>query len=290
MSNSTTSEKPALRILDIHVSEVEKYPNTLRDIMFERNFEGMIIREVFSSETVEQVVSRLAEGAMNSLYLDAPSDGTTGIDFVPMGLYGRTLVSSQPDLKEYLDCAEAFRLSCSKLFKGDLDFEKRIETVLKGLSGGLSIQIPSSGEEEKSYTPATIRVLFKGNEMPVHAGNEVQRLPSHNHLNELLDTSFQFSYFLPITIPEGGGELVIYDLEWSPKARGSDKGDMYHLNEHVLGQHKSVTVAPRPGDMLVFDGGRYYHRVTSVLGERPRRTIGGFTAFSKQHDVLYYWS
>jgi hapalindole-type alkaloid chlorinase len=290
MSNSTISEKPAIRILDIHMSEVEKYPNTLRDIMFERNFEGVIIREVFPSETVEQVVSRLENGAMKSIYIDAPSDGTTGTDFVPMGLYGRTLVSSQPDLKEYLNCAGAFQLECRKLFQGDLDFEKRIEKVLKGLSGGLPVQIPSSVEEKKSYTPATIRILYEGNEMPVHAGNEVQRLPNHNHLNHLLDTSFQFSYFIPISIPEGGGELVIYTLEWSPEVRGSDRGDMYHLNESLLEQHKSVTVAPGPGDMLVFDGGRYYHRVSPVLGERPRRTIGGFTGFSKQRDALYYWS
>jgi hypothetical protein len=42
--------------------------------------------------------------------------------------------------------------------------------------------------------------------------------------------------------------------------------------------------------MLLFDGGRYYHRVSKVIGRSPRRTIGGFLGFSRQRDRVYYWS
>ena len=42
--------------------------------------------------------------------------------------------------------------------------------------------------------------------------------------------------------------------------------------------------------MFIFDGGRYFHRVSKVVGERPRYAIGGFLGFSQTHDQLYYWS
>jgi hapalindole-type alkaloid chlorinase len=287
MSNSAISEKSALRILDIHVSEVEKYPNTLRDIMFERNFEGMIIREIFSSETIEQVVSRLEEGAMSSLFLTRPTKGVDNNRYKPIEIYGQTLIGTSPSgLKNYFECAAAFQQECSSLFEGHLDFEERIENVLSSLCNGLPVEVPQGLEKDQTYTPATIRVLFEGNEMPVHAGNQLVCIPQSEHLNTLIDTTDQFSYFIPITIPETGGELVIYDMEWNPQENSEEKV----LNSRFEQDCKSVSVAPNPGDMLVFDGGRYYHRVAPVSGNRPRRTIGGFMAFAKQHDKLYYWS
>ena len=45
-----------------------------------------------------------------------------------------------------------------------------------------------------------------------------------------------------------------------------------------------------PEDMFIFDGGRCFHRVSKVVGERPRYTIGGFLGFSQTHDQLYCWS
>jgi hapalindole-type alkaloid chlorinase len=287
MSNSTVSEKPAIRILDIHASEVEKYPNTLRDIMFERNFEGMIIREVFPSETVEQVVSRLEDGAMSSLLLSRPTKGVDENRYKPIEIYGQTLIGTSPlSLKEYFDCGITFQEECSSLFQGHLDFKKQIETVLTSLCNGLPVEVPKGLKECETYTPATIRVLFEGNEMPIHAGNQLVDIPQSKHLNTLIDTTDQFSYFIPITVPETGGELIIYDMEWNPEENSEEKA----LNLMFEQNCKSVSVAPNPGDMLVFDGGRYYHRVTPVSGNLPRRTIGGFMAFSKQHDKLYYWS
>jgi hypothetical protein len=285
MSKSTISEKPALRILDIHASEVEKYPNTLKDIMFNRSFEGMIIRGVLSPETVEQVVSRLENGAMKSLYLARP---TQGVDrkYKPIEVYGQTLIGTSPsDLNKYFDCATAFRQECSILFQGHPGLEERIEAVLHGLSG-LPVRVPKGPEEGQTYTPATIRALFEGDEMPIHAGNQLIRLPQSAHLNTLIDITDQFSYFIPITVPEVGGELIIYTLEWNPEEKSEEKA----VDPMLEQKYESVAVAPNPGDMLVFDGGRYYHRVTPVSGSRPRRTIGGFMAFSKQHDAFYYWS
>ena len=285
MSNSTISEKPTLRILDIHVSEVEKYPNTLKDIMFNRSFEGMIIRGVLSPETVEQIVSRLENGAMKSLYLTRPTQGVNR-KYKPIEIYGQTLIGTPPsDRKKYFDCAAAFRQECSTLFQGHLGLEERIEAVLHSLSG-LPVQVPNGPEEGQTYTPATIRVLFEGDEMPIHAGNQLIRLPQSEHLNTLIDMTDQFSYFIPITVPEVGGELIIYTLEWNPEEKSEEKAVDPMLDQ----KYDRVVVAPGPGDMLVFDGGRYYHRVSPVSGSRPRRTIGGFMNFSKEHDAFYYWS
>lgn len=285
MPTTTISKKSTLRILDIHISEVDDHPNTLKNIMFNRDFEGMIIRNVLSPETVKQVVYRLENGAMKSLYLTRPTEGVNR-KYKPIEIYGRTLIGTPlSDMKQYFNCAEEFRQECSNLFREDPSLEERVEYVLHGLSG-LPVQIPNGPEEGQIYTPATIRVLFDGDEMPIHAGNQLIRLPQSEHLNTLIDITDQFSYFIPITVPEAGGELIIYSLEWNPEEKSEEKA-VDSLFEQT---YDSLAVAPAPGDMLVFDGGRYYHRVTPVLGSQPRRTIGGFMAFSKQHDVFYYWS
>ncbi len=43
-------------------------------------------------------------------------------------------------------------------------------------------------------------------------------------------------------------------------------------------------------DLLIFDGGRHFHRVAMVVGERLRGTLGRFVIFARSGDVVHYWS
>ena len=47
---------------------------------------------------------------------------------------------------------------------------------------------------------------------------------------------------------------------------------------------------PEPGDLLIFYGGRIWHRVEPILGSKPRITLGGFINFSDDDKKCFYWS
>jgi hypothetical protein len=140
-------------------------------------------------------------------------------------------------------------------------------------------------------------VLPKGKEIGIHVGNEFIRLPQARQLAACADVTCQLSYFMTLQKPEGGGELIIYALEWSDieKLRierdGSSPG--YGSTGQVttlIQRCDSMTFNPDPGDLLLFDGGRYYHRITHIQGARNRVTIGGFLVFSNDGQTIYYWS
>jgi hypothetical protein len=57
----------------------------------------------------------------------------------------------------------------------------------------------------------------------------------------------------------------------------------------VLDETRPVAARPGVGDLLLFDAGRHYHRVTKVEGATSRWTMGGFLARDPGHGVLYYW-
>lgn len=294
MAKKQRDGEPLFHFLDIDAAEVRHHSTALED-MLKRRCDGMIIRSVLTPDTVDEIVTRLEREAtdMGKVTLSQFEH----LDAAPYVL-GDAIVTTAPDLADYFAAAARFRRECRMLFRGLVDFEACLEQIFSALSGGRPAVIPS-GPDGSTYTPVTIRVLPEGQEIGIHAGNEFLRLPQAWHLKTLVDVSDQLSFFIPLTVPDSGGELVVYALEWDDVAifvPASESG----ASEEVHGfSTEMITVAerfdrmvftPGPGDMLLFDGGRYFHRVAPVGGACPRRTIGGFLGLSIDHEVVYYWS
>ena len=92
----------------------------------------------------------------------------------------------------------------------------------------------------------------------------------------------QLSFFSPIALPEAGGELVVYHLDFHDPSRPlNEQGTLD--NDVVLETVSNEVVHLSPGDLVVFAGGRWYHRVSVVQGDHIRRTIGGFLGFTSDH-------
>jgi hypothetical protein len=142
----------------------------------------------------------------------------------------------------------------------------------------------------RSYTPATIRILPVGAQLATHCGNEMFLRPTYKHLNSFIDNYDQLSYFLTLQDPEEGGGLIIYDLKWA------DIGPEHILPDNrsnvgdLLGEATWMEVRPSAGDVLMFDGGRWLHRVDWVQGSRTRWTMGGFMMFNRPADTLHYFA
>ena len=165
------------------------------------------------------------------------------------------------------------------------DFEARVEEILRRVSGGRPVSIPR-GPNGESYTSATIRAIPPRAELAVHVGNYFKDSDSYSHLRTFVELSDQLSYFVPLAAPDRGGELEVFSLEWHHRPR-TERGD---LDIDAIVRSPSTSYRPGAGDMFLFDGGRYYHRVCRVLGDRTRWTIGGFVTISKDHSEYFYWS
>jgi hypothetical protein len=112
------------------------------------------------------------------------------------------------------------------------------------------------------------------------------------HLSRLIHARNQLSFYLMVALPESGGELVIHNARYA-----EGPGQMLARMERT-GSAAVAAIAPYGhvvprtdvGDLLVFDAGRYFHRVAAVVGQQIRWTMGGFLARSLDDRSVYYWS
>ena len=196
------------------------------------------------------------------------------------------------DMARYHAQAAAFRGALGELFGGPHagdGFEARVVALLSTLSGGREVFSPPAADGAGRYSPATIRKLPPGCHIPVHCGNFFLESPGYAHLRQTVAVLDQLSYFLPMQTPEAGGELLVYDLTWGdPATPKMQRVDMFDPLAIETWDHQRF--APQVGDLLLFDGGRYFHKVSHVEGSRPRWTIGGFVGFTQDHERVVYWS
>lgn len=275
-------DKPLFSFIDIPAAEADLHPEAIH-AMVGRSLDGIILRGFYPAEALASVILRLSDEAL------APREVGPGMPF----MLGQAMVGIDVNVERYLADAARQQARLQQLFAGHRDLEAALIAAFSALSGGLGAS-PALGEGGRRCPPATVRVLPKGREIGVHVGNDFARQPHAQALVEALDIQTQLSFFMPLSVSEAGGELVVYALEHSDLAGlattpGSVwlEGTMVH---DAVSRLDATTFAPQPGDLLIFDGGRYFHRVTRVEGETPRRTIGGFLGLTKDHRHIHYWS
>ncbi len=229
VSQIPIARESTLHFLDINVSEIKNHASALQDMVFNRSFQGMIVRGVLPQNAIDQVVCQLEEddGCMSSLLISKFAEWEI-LPFKGPYVYGEGIVNTEPDLKKYFAYAEIFRQKCRTLFQGNPDFEERVESVFHYLGDGLPVRVPT-GPEGQTYTSATIRVLPENHEIGIHVGNDFLGFPEAHHLKTLLDLADQLSFFIPLTTPEAGGELIVYALEWNAEERSRNKAEIYQF-------------------------------------------------------------
>ncbi len=276
----TPADRPFIKFETIDVSELGRHPDALRQ-MYAGSLGGLVIKNVYSPDRMARVVEQLAVEATNYPRTSFPAR-------FKAHFYGRCLDGSDPALGEYLRDAERFRAETLAVFGDGAPFEARIEEMLRALAGGRDVRLPRH-TDGRAYTPATIRIVLEGGQIGTHCGNEAATRPAYSHLNTLIDPTDQISYFLTLQAPLQGGELIVYSLKWSDIDESRIVGGRTQV-EDLLRDAEWMAVAPSAGDLLIFDGGRYFHRVAMVVGERIRWTIGGFVMFARPGDIVHYWS
>ena len=247
------------------------------DRIYDGELAGMTIRSVFSAEEVSAVVDRLSD--FRDQYVDHGS----------VAMFGTAIVGSEDDRARYHEAAPVMNDDLETLFEGQ--FRSRIEGVLSQAGGGRDATVPDDGPD-RPYVPATVRMLpGDGGVIHAHTGNEFCDVwPAYTHLRSIARLKDSLSYFITAQPAEAGGRLMVYDLSWEDTPEHVLELDMGPDRDPLLASYQEDAIDLGPGDVVLFTGGRLWHRVEPVRGDTPRVTVGGFVAESHDRSPLYYWS
>lgn len=274
----------AFRIVDTDADDVGSHRDALDEMMSGESFSALIVHNVFPLPVMAAVVERLERGETALVGRDSP--------YYTGRMFGRILPHEQ-DLDGYFAEAAAFPAESRALFRElGPDFKTRLEEVLALLAGGKPVQLAQTGDG-RSYQAFSIRQMLPGAFIDVHYENEAFDAPAMQPLLAQLDGPQQLSAYLALAVPEAGGELSVYPL------RGTDPeaAAIKNLDRTAESTYSCIeAIAPRAvlntsvGDLLVFDAGRHFHRVTRIGGQRARWTMGSFLALSRARDRYLYFS
>lgn len=293
MKTRVSLDEPLFRFLEIEQAGIHHHRSCVDDILAKRS-SGIIIHDALPQHALRVAQERLGQHDMllgKRPFNDFPDHPSSPF------MIGRVLVSASADLVEYFDAAPQTRDHLRTLFAGTLDIDEHVQGLLGALAADRPVSVPVA-PHGKTYASATVRSLPQGQEIGVHADNSSARIPQMHDLGTTTRVMEQLSFFFVLTAPTTGGDLIVYGLEWDDVS--SRFPDRFNANEILYDKTNTLlplielsgrsTFTPREGDLVVFDAGRYYHRVTPVIGSRPRTTLGGFLALSHDEKVLHYWS
>jgi hypothetical protein len=281
MADTAPAAAPTpLGVLGVAAGDLDRHPDLLGDI-YRRRHVGAIVRNVFEPAHMAALAEHLRAGVDGMPRAVAPT--------FKGGLYGVPLVMASEDLQDYLRDAERFRTALAPLFAAAGGLEARIESVFAPLAGGLPVSVARS-DDGRAYLPATIRVLVEGDSLPIHYENGTTRAAAMKPILSRLDRETIMSFYVPVALALEGGVLEVFTTDCSGDGHRiiGDLGGPERART-ILAARGYVEVLPGVGDMLLFDGGRHYHLVTEVVSG-ARWTLGGFFAYTKDHDRILYWS
>jgi hypothetical protein len=104
----------------------------------------------------------------------------------------------------------------------------------------------------------------------------------------LLDANLvaQFAFNLYLSVPEHGGETVVWRHRWNPADEACRLPNSYGYAEDVVGDAESFEIKPVVGEALLFDP-RNFHAVRPSLD--GRRIALGFSVGMTDCGELLTW-
>lgn len=281
------SDDPLYNILNLDVSELPGYPTAINDI-HSRKIDGMLIRGVLSEEEVNTILSNYKNVEPGDI-VHRPE-----IAIYPRG-FAAYYDEEGENLENYFKHGQKFNETFPGIFKVDL--EARFRKVFGELSNGLPFAAAPAFNGVGSFAFSQIRNMKPNHgALPLHCGNVFQAMYEdfYADLKKIADIRNQMSFFVMLQQPDMGGELTLYDIIYELGQKMIPFDEMSLVDGKVVSIHdkdlKRKVLNPMPGDMIIFSAGPIWHKVEAIVGSRDRVTVGGFFAFSLNHDAINSWA
>jgi hypothetical protein len=262
----------------VRADELDRHPDLIARLR-RGEFDGLTVQGVYPPDVATRAAGNVAA------YL------SLGTPVVFGAALGRPLLQDGvADTTWHLDDAERVKPVYEELF--GFDPHERLGAVLAPALGGLAWSTPVEGG--RPYNPGNIRHMeVGGGGLAAHAGNEFLVSTADGASRHLLATTQaidHMSYFVMLQPAEEGGELSVFERLWEDPAERGEDAAVPLLNDHEFDGVPHLAVTPAPGDLILFNAGRRYHRVEEIRGTVPRITYGGFTAPSHGGTALHCWA
>ena len=240
---------------------------------------GVIVDEVLSPAACAAWTARLDQGALPV----APRRFAEEFEAFSLG---PCLDQSEGDVDGYLARVPSFEAALAEVIPG-LDLAAHLLATLGRIAAGWPLARPHAADGRR-YGLVTLRRLPPGGLIPPHCENEQLPRSAYRELRQRIDTAALMSFYVTLRPADAGGELAVHRL--GPAAV---RDRVRHGHPDVAAEverAERVILRPGVGSLVVFDGGRHFHRVLPVGGARDRWTLGGFLAPSRARDAVQAWA
>jgi hypothetical protein len=242
--------------------EGQQAPRDAVERMYTGQLNGVVFRQLCTPQECAGIVERLyGSGLPWTPYFHDPAGAKSlGVSLAPTERH-----PLGPPLDTYFADAEADAQVFLKLAAPAFE---RCEAAWSGVADGRQVLVL---EQPRPHRRATLREMRAGYGAGLHV-DTYRPSESFAHLYEHTCRTRQLSWYLVVQSAQAGGVLEV----------GPRNG--------VGNQHDPLTAVELScGDGILFDGSTLWHRVTPVVGERARNTLGGFAALSADRRSLLYW-
>ena len=142
-----------------------------------------------------------------------------------------------------------------------------------------------ANENRQEYSKCVIRIHEKGRKIPIHKDNVTYEGKEYN----LSNIENQLSCVLYLQKSESGGELTVYDKQWTKKDE-KDREIMFGYTDKVISNYNTCKISNiNQGDMVIINP-NYFHSVSEITGETPRITLGIFLGFYLNKMKMVSWA
>ncbi|MEZ4300349.1 MAG: 2OG-Fe(II) oxygenase [Polyangiaceae bacterium] len=272
------AEAPFYKLRAVQAGEVRAEDDLFGRIL-QGELNGVVLKGVLSAEVAGGLVRRLEAGEMTV------ARRRFAREFEAYSI-GPCLDQAEHGLEPYFGGVEEIERAFDALFGADV--RAQIEGVVRRVAGARPLVWPKN-EAGRPYGKMTLRCLPPGGLIPPHCENEQLPRAPYDGLRAHIDTTALVSFYLTLAAAEDGGELSIHDMGAHELGRLPVRDGHSDVGAALL-ERGRVLVRPMAGDMIVFDGGRFFHQVRPVGGARNRWTMGGFMALSASGREVLAWA
>ncbi len=249
---------------------------------------ALVVREAFDQQTVGRLVQRLGAASGDPAWGN-PNQAMPGGDVRVLGEAATPTFRTPrgPSLPVYLARAGEHDRLVRRVFGRSNDPWPPLARIMSWMAGHRAARRPM-GPSRVEWPPYTVRQLGMDQQIYAHHDDHYG-LAVFSDLEASVDRGALLSWFVTLAAPDSGGALVVYGL------RSSDPDPPMLPTRFLDGQaldadYVRQEIPLAAGDLVVFDSGRHVHRITPVVGPRPRLTLGGFMGQYADGSAMACWS
>lgn len=263
------------------------------DDLISGNLHGFVLENFLSQDEVGQILNGFRSLNHSELVHINPAFNSYPMSFAQFDQMVR-----QGKLTEegYFDFSKEYVLHFKNKF--GVDIHSKLKSIFGSIVNSPQLEIPQNVSKSGAYVPFTFRELFAGEGcLKAHCENLFfQEFPGFfEKINAFSIPEDQLSFFIVLQTPGEGGELTLFDILWHNNQRRPNDDEVILENGERIAfddtkKLKRDYLLPITGSLVVFSGGKIWHRVEKVSKAPSRITLGGFLSFSHDRSKLYTWS